>query len=259
MIKQIKFAIKLLFFISIIIFDSYASVIWKSDGTIINDKGEIIKESYGTRFQKQLINPSKEWPKASGKGKNLENYFGNEIFIPGTPLLRMSSIDLNSNYLEKLAKLNDFESINDLQKFIIGNANYKFLNELNITEESAIIFISKDFIKSNLIDSNNENLSLLNEKLSDNFSEELEHQIDQKFKNKTKKVLQNNIENQVQEQLQSQVQEQVEQQIQEQVYESLTEYFDRLEEEYKAKGWTVCSRTEDSISASSSSDGCDYQ
>ena len=81
MIKQIKFAIKLFFFISIIIFDSYASVIWKSDGTIINDKGEIIKESYGTRFQKQLINPSKEWPKASGKGKNLENYFGNYLLI----------------------------------------------------------------------------------------------------------------------------------------------------------------------------------
>ena len=67
------------------------------------------------------------------------------------------------------------------------------------------------------------------------------------------------MQSQVQEQVEQQVQEQVEQQIQEQVYESLTEYFDRLEEEYKAKGWTVCSRTEDSISASSSSDGCDYQ
>ena len=31
---------------------------------------------------------------------------------------------------------------------------------------------------------------------------------------------------------------------------------DQLEAEYKAKGWTICERTGNSLSASSSSDGC---
>ena len=143
MIKQINFSIKLLFLISIITFNSFASVVWKSDGTIINDKGEIIKESYGVRFQQQLMNPSKEWPKASGKGKSLNNYFGNEVFIPGTPLLRMSSIDLNSNYMKNLATLNKFENIIDLQKFIISNANYKFLEAVDAALEELEAEINK--------------------------------------------------------------------------------------------------------------------
>ena len=259
MIKQINFSIKLLFLISIITFNSFASVVWKSDGTIINDKGEIIKESYGVRFQQQLMNPSKEWPKASGKGKSLNNYFGNEVFIPGTPLLRMSSIDLNSNYMEKLATLNNFENIIDLQKFIISNANYKFLEELNITEENAIIFISKNAKVSNSNLSQGQNIDLVNEKLQNNFSKEIQNQINQKSKNKAEELIKNAVESQVEDQLEQQVEDQLEQQVEEQIYESLKDYFDRLEEEYKAKGWTVCSRTEDSISASSSSDGCDYQ
>ena len=46
-------------------------------------------------------------------------------------------------------------------------------------------------------------------------------------------------------------------QIEEQVYETLDQYFDRLEAEYKAKGWTVCSRTESNLVAVQS-DNADY-
>ena len=82
---------------------------WKSDGTIIGSDGEVKKESYGSRFQKQLLNPTDDWPKATGSGEGaLQNYFGNDIFIPGTPLLRMSGIDFGSDYSQKLAELNSF-------------------------------------------------------------------------------------------------------------------------------------------------------
>ena len=117
---------------------SYAQVVWKSDGTIIGPDGEIKRKSYGLRFQEQIKNPTLEWPKASLYGDNPKNYFGNNIFIPGTPLLRMSSIDLKSDYLTKLSELNNFDNILDLQKFIIGNANSAFLEELNISEDAAI-------------------------------------------------------------------------------------------------------------------------
>ena len=98
---------------------SYAQVVWKSDGTIIGPDGETKRKSYGLRFQEQIKNPTLEWPKASLYGDNPKNYFGNNIFIPGTPLLRMSSIDLRSDYLTKLSELNNFDNILDLQKFII--------------------------------------------------------------------------------------------------------------------------------------------
>ena len=39
------------------------------------------------------------------------------IFIPGTPLLRMSSID-SSDYLTKLSELNNFDNILDLQNLL---------------------------------------------------------------------------------------------------------------------------------------------
>ena len=161
--------------------------------------------------------------------------------------------------MEKLATLNNFENIIDLQKFIISNANYKFLEELNITEENAIIFISKNAKVSNQNLSKGQNIDLVNEKLQNNFSKEIQNQINQKSKNKAEELIKNAVESQVEDQLEQQVEDQLEQQVEEQIYESLKDYFDRLEEEYKSKGWTVCSRTEDSISASSSSDGCDYQ
>ena len=48
---------------------SNTQVVWKSDGTVIDEDGNVKKEGYGARFQKQLSNPTKEWPKASGNGQ----------------------------------------------------------------------------------------------------------------------------------------------------------------------------------------------
>ena len=163
----------------------------------------------------------------------------------------MSSIDLRSNYLTKLSELNNFDNILDLQKFIIGNANSAFLEELNISEDAAIIFLSS---KLNKLDNTKKNMNFkksvdkkINDQLS-NFNEKIDDQINQE--------LENNIEKQIQDQVNQELESNIEEQIQDQIFESLNDYFDRLEEEYKAKGWVVCERTENSIMASSSSDGC---
>ena len=100
-------SIFLIFFILIILSfkSSHAQVICKTDGTIIGPGGEIKRKSYGSRFQEQIKNPTLEWPKVSLYGDNPKNYFRNNIFIPGTSLQRMSSIDLKSDYLTKLSEL----------------------------------------------------------------------------------------------------------------------------------------------------------
>ena len=259
-----------LIFFFLIIFQfksSYSQVIWKSDGTIIGPDGETKRKSYGLRFQEQIKNPTLEWPKASLYGDNPKNYFGNNIFIPGTPLLRMSSIDHRSDYLTKLSELNNFDNILDLQKFIIGNANSAFLEELNISEDAAIIFLSS---KLNKLDNSvkninfkksvdkkiNDQLFKFNEKIDDQINKELENNIEEQIQAQVNQELESNIEEQIQDQVNQELESNIEEQIQDQIFESLNDYFDRLEEEYKAKGWVVCERTENSIMASSSSDGC---
>ena len=59
--------------------------------------------------------------------------------------------------------------------------------------------------------------------------------------------LESNIEEQIQDQINQELENNIEEQIQDQIFESLNDYFDRLEAEYKAKGWVVCERTENSI------------
>ena len=119
-ILTLTYLLLLFFFFTI---SSNAQVVWKSDGTIIGSDGEIKKESYGARFQKQLLNPTNDWPKATGTGDGIQqNYFGNDIFIPGTPLLRMSGIDFGSDYSLKLAELNLFGDAKEMQKFIIEDS-----------------------------------------------------------------------------------------------------------------------------------------
>ena len=265
-----KFQTIFLMFLFLIIFQfkySYSQVIWKSDGTVIGPKGEIKRNSYGVRFQEQIKNPTLEWPKASLYGANPKNYFGNNIFIPGTPLLRMSSIDLRSDYLTKLSELNNFDNILDLQKFIIGNANSAFLEELNISEDAAIIFLSS---KLNKLDNSvkninfkksvdkkiNDQLSNFNEKIDDQMNQEFENNIEEQIQAQVNQESESNIEEQIQDQVNQELENNIEELIQDQIFESLNDYFDRLEEEYEAKGWVVCERTENSIMASSSSDGC---
>ncbi len=251
---------------------SNSQVVWKSDGTIIGSDGKTKKESYGARFQKQLLNPTDDWPKATGTGDGIQqNYFGNDIFIPGTPLLRMSGIDFGSDYSLKLAELNLFGDAKEMQKFIIANANIQFLDNLGISENDAITYASS--INYNEIPKENSNIKELildkekKFKLSKNFEKKIDYavskdvsnklkgKVENQIKDKVEEEVQEKVEEKVQEQVQQQVeqkvQEQVQQSIEEKIQQSLDDYYDQLEAEYKAKGWTICERTGNSLTASS--------
>ena len=58
---------------------TYGQVVWKSDGSIIGSDGTVKKKSFADRFLDQLINPTEDWPKASGAGDSPPNFFGNEM------------------------------------------------------------------------------------------------------------------------------------------------------------------------------------
>ena len=274
MINRFVFIYIILIF-SIFSLSSNSQVVWKSDGTIIGSDGEIKKESYGARFQKQLLNPTDDWPKATGTGDGIQqNYFGNDIFIPGTPLLRMSGIDFGSDYSLKLAELNLFIDSKEMQKFIIANANINFLDNLGISDNDAITYVSsvnyngipnessniKELIKDKekIFNLSKDFAKTIDKKLDKDVGNKLKGKVENQIKDKVEEEVQEKVEEKVQEQVQQQVeqkvQEQVQQSIEEKIQQSLDDYYDQLEAEYKAKGWTICERTDNSISASSG--GC---
>ena len=178
MFKVLSFTYLVLLFLFFTL-SSNSQVVWKSDGTIIGSDGKIKKESYGARFQKQLVNPTDDWPKATGSGDGIQqNYFGNDIFIPGTPLLRMSGIDFGSDYSLKLAELNLFGDAKEMQKFIIANANIPFLDNLGISENDAINYVSS--INYNEIPKENSNIKelILEKEKKFNLSKNIVEKID---------------------------------------------------------------------------------
>ena len=93
---------------------------YKSDGSIISNSGEIIKESRSVRYQKaqkafQNGEEITDWPtvKANKNGKSYgqKNYFGHEILEVGAPLLSLEQLRIkDGNIMEAVAKNHGFEN-----------------------------------------------------------------------------------------------------------------------------------------------------
>ena len=116
---------------------------FKSDGSVVQKSGEVVTKSYAERFKEQFANPDiSEWAFADGKEENPQGYFGNGVFLPGTPLLRITKIQQGDDYLAALAEKNGFADKTALQRFIISSASPAFLEELELEEEQAISYVA---------------------------------------------------------------------------------------------------------------------
>ena len=116
---------------------------FKSDGSVVQKSGAVVSKSYAERFKEQFANPDiTEWAFADGKEENPQGYFGNGVFLPGTPLLRITKIQQGDDYLAALAEKNGFADKTALQRFIISSASPAFLEELELEEEQAISYVA---------------------------------------------------------------------------------------------------------------------
>ena len=116
---------------------------FKSDGSVVQKSGDVVAKSYAERFKQQFANPdTTQWAFADGKEENPPGYFGNDIFLPGTPLLRLSKIQQGEDYLAALAEKNGFADKAALQRFIISNAAPDFLEDLELEEEQAVSYVA---------------------------------------------------------------------------------------------------------------------
>ena len=118
---------------------------YKSDGSIISNSGEIIKESRSVRYQKaqkafQNGEEITDWPtvKANKNGKSYgqKNYFGHEILEVGAPLLSLEQLRIkDGNIMEAVAKNHGFENEKILNIAIISMSNETFQIDNNISEK----------------------------------------------------------------------------------------------------------------------------
>ena len=118
---------------------------YKSDGSIISNSGEIIKESRSVRYQKaqkafQNGEEITDWPtvKANKNGKSYgqKNYFGHEILEVGAPLLSLEQLRIkDGNIMEAVAKNHGFENEKILNIAIISMSNETFQIDNKISEK----------------------------------------------------------------------------------------------------------------------------
>lgn len=115
---------------------------FKSDGTVVQKSGAIVKDSFATRFGNQFFLNAEKWPKARGTGlKEPKGYLGEKLFMPGTPLMVIQNIKKGDSYVDALMKQNGFADKASLQRFIVANANPEFMETLGLSEADASQYV----------------------------------------------------------------------------------------------------------------------
>jgi len=186
---------------------------FKSDGSVVQSSGKVVTKSYADRFKEQFSNPDKNnWAFSDDKGENPKGYFGNDVLLPGTPLLRISKIQKGEDYMVSLADKNGFAGKESLQRFIIANASPEFLEELGLKEEQAISYVAAGVAQA--------------ENLGEQYS---------KMVSELKEVslsISMDIANTVADEVEKSIETQIEDSISEQIEESLDNWLDALLEKY---------------------------
>ena len=182
---------KLLIFFILIPTSVFSQTVWKSDGSIVVD-GIIKKPSYAERFSEQLKKSDLTWFHATGYSRNIIGYYGEDIFLPGTPLLRMTGIDKGEDYLVSLAKKNGFKDKYALQYFMIANANSKFIDELGLSENEVQNFL-KTYSEKKILN----NLESLDIKDSKNVQTKISDSLEKQVESKVSEKVENNIVDQI--------------------------------------------------------------
>lgn len=86
-----------------------AALTFKSDGSVVQKSGAVVSKSFADRFKEQFSNPdASQWAIADGREESPEGYFGNDVLLPGTPLLRITKIQKGDDYLKALAEKKRF-------------------------------------------------------------------------------------------------------------------------------------------------------
>ena len=214
---------------------------FKSDGSIVQNSGEVVLESYSERFSKQFIQSGINWPLSKGAGLNTPGFVGDKLFLPGTPLLAIRNIKRGDDYVDALMKTNGFPDKNALQRYFVANANPTFLERLGLTETQAIAFISN--VKTtgrNGLDA--ETVALLGAQYA--FAEQA---LDDTITRLIQEKAEASVEEEISEQISDAVDTEVEAAVEQTIEEALNNWWDEYIQELIDGGATILEQTDNSV------------
>ena len=220
-----------------------SALTFKNDGTVIQKSGKIESESFADRFKSEMSKPTSNWAKSTGSPRKFSGYFGDEVLLPGAPLLRIQGIKKGEEYLDAVFRLNGLKDKKALYRYIIANANPTFIEEMGLTETDAQTYL--DTAINELLG----NEEVKNAELSRTLEEV------QKSSLSINSEIEEVLTDQISEKIDEQMEEAVSEAVEEAVESAIDNWLDELIEYYNINpeaileigdGWVVvdCNKTE---------------
>ena len=114
---------------------------FKSDGSVVQKSGKVENRSFADRFSSEMSRPTKDWAKSTGSPRKFTGYFGDDVLVPGVPLLRIQGIKKGEEYLDAVFRLNGLADKKALYRYIIANASPGFIEEMGLNEEDTQTYL----------------------------------------------------------------------------------------------------------------------
>jgi len=206
---------------------------FKSDGTIVQKSGAVVKKSFADRFADQFFLDAPAWPKARGTGQEPQGYLGEDLLMPGTPLLVIQNIKKGDSYVDALMKQNGFSDKASLQRFIVANANPEFMAKLGLSEADAAQYVG------------NVDPSLMTG-LSEEYAQQLAR-FAKEIENIVGENVESTIEDSVNEAVEGSVDDAVSDAVSDALDESFSSWWDSYVQDLIDSGATILEQTDNSV------------
>ncbi len=214
---------------------------FKSDGSVVQNSGEVVLESYADRFKRRFTQSETNWPLSKGAGLNTPGFLGNKLFLPGTPLLAIRNIKQGDDYVDALMRTNGFPDKSALQRYFVANANPAFLERLGLTEIQAIAFISK--VKGTGINGlDPETMDLLGAQYA-----LAEHVLDDTISQTIQEKTADRVKEEISEQIVDAVNSEVDAAVEKSIEEALSNWWSEYIKELIDGGATILEQTDNSV------------
>ena len=210
-------------------YQTASGLTFKNDGTVVQKSGEVVKKSFADRFAAQFFLDAPAWPKARGTGQEPTGYLGDDLLMPGTPLLVIQNIKQGDSYVDALMKQNGFSDKASLQRFIVANANPKFMAQLGLSEVDAARYVGN-------IDPN----SMTG--LSEDYAQQLA-----RFAAEIEDLVGENVESIIEDSVNEAVEDSVEDAVSDALDYSFSSWWDAYVQDLVDSGATILEQTDNSV------------
>ena len=192
-----------------------SALTFKSDGSVVQKSGKVEVESFANRFREEMSKPTNQWAKSIGSPKQVRGYFGDDVLLPGSPLLRIQGIKKGEEYLDAVYRLNGLKDKKALFRYIIANASPAFLEDIGLTESDAQTYLDTALAEM-LADETVENVELANSlkglqavslEIDSEMEDALTEQISETIEKQMEEAVEEAVEDAVEEALDNWIQE----------------------------------------------------